>query len=202
MNESNKLYLSSTNKWIFGVCGGIAEYFRIDPIIVRLAFMLWFFIFGTGIIIYLLAALIIPKPLLTTDDNIPAKPNKISSIVPASLIIIGIYLLLQKMDYFELIKFKNSQIKFVLPVVLIATGMFLLLNYNKQKSTESSMINKLTKSNKDRVYLGVCGGISEYLNINSLAFRIFWVLFTIISLGLGILVYFVAASYLKYYEEK
>jgi len=56
-----KLYRSSTDKQIAGVCGGIAEYFNIDPTIVRL---LWAFIslaYGTGIIAYIVCAIVIPE---------------------------------------------------------------------------------------------------------------------------------------------
>ena len=56
-----KLQRSNKNKIIAGVCGGIAEYFNIDPVIVRLIFVvLVLFGFGTGILVYLIAAIIMP----------------------------------------------------------------------------------------------------------------------------------------------
>jgi phage shock protein PspC (stress-responsive transcriptional regulator) len=55
-----KLYKSRDNKMIFGVCGGIGEYFGIDPTLVRLAVGLTW-CFGIGIIGYIIAALIIPN---------------------------------------------------------------------------------------------------------------------------------------------
>lgn len=58
--EEKKLYRSETNKMICGVCGGIAEYIHVDPTILRLIWALLGFT-GTGIIAYLLAALIIPS---------------------------------------------------------------------------------------------------------------------------------------------
>jgi phage shock protein PspC (stress-responsive transcriptional regulator) len=56
---NKKLYRSNTNKMICGVCGGIGEYFDIDPTIIRL---LWAVLAcsGTGIVVYLIAAIIIP----------------------------------------------------------------------------------------------------------------------------------------------
>lgn len=57
-----KLYLSSTNKKIGGVCGGIAEYFNIDASIVRLAWIiLTIFTSGAGLIAYLIAWMVIPS---------------------------------------------------------------------------------------------------------------------------------------------
>ena len=54
-----KLYRSRTNKMLSGVCGGIAEYFNIDPTLIRLLFVL-FGCTGGGILAYIIAAIIIP----------------------------------------------------------------------------------------------------------------------------------------------
>lgn len=55
-----KLVKSSNDKKICGVCGGIAEYFNIDSTIVRLLWVLIICFFGTGIIAYFLAAIVMP----------------------------------------------------------------------------------------------------------------------------------------------
>ncbi len=55
-----KLYKSSSNRVLFGVCGGIGEYFNIDPTLVRLISLLLICGWGSGILIYILAAVIIP----------------------------------------------------------------------------------------------------------------------------------------------
>ena len=57
-----KLYRVEENKMICGVCGGIAEYFNIDPTIIRLGVALFsLLICGAPIIAYFVAACIIPK---------------------------------------------------------------------------------------------------------------------------------------------
>ncbi|MFA6328424.1 MAG: PspC domain-containing protein [Candidatus Micrarchaeia archaeon] len=56
-----RVYRSRKSKMIGGVCGGIAEYFEIDPVLVRLLFVLLFFMGFVGIIIYLVAWLLIPE---------------------------------------------------------------------------------------------------------------------------------------------
>jgi len=59
--ENKKLYRSSRDRYIAGVCGGIAEYFNVDPTLVRLAAaLLSLASIGTGIVAYIIAALIIP----------------------------------------------------------------------------------------------------------------------------------------------
>lgn len=54
---------SSTDRMLAGVCGGIAEYTGIDPVLVRLAFLTSLLFGGIGILFYLAAVLIMPKPL-------------------------------------------------------------------------------------------------------------------------------------------
>ena len=55
-----KLYKSNQNKMIDGVCGGIAEYFGIDPTVVRLIWALFSLMGGSGVLAYIIAAIIIP----------------------------------------------------------------------------------------------------------------------------------------------
>lgn len=66
MAESNqtqpkKLYRSRTDRRIWGICGGIGEYFNIDPVIIRLAWILFTLTGGGGIIAYIIAYLIVPE---------------------------------------------------------------------------------------------------------------------------------------------
>ena len=56
-----KLYKSNQNKMIDGVGGGIAEYFGIDPTVVRLIWALFSLMGGSGILAYIIAAIIIPR---------------------------------------------------------------------------------------------------------------------------------------------
>lgn len=63
MDMKKKLYRSDRNKMLCGVCGGIGEYFDIDPTIVRL---IWVVLAcsGAGILAYILAAIIIPREVI------------------------------------------------------------------------------------------------------------------------------------------
>ena len=56
-----KLCKSNTNKKICGVCGGIAEYLNADPTLIRLAFLLVCALGGSGIMSYIIAALVMPE---------------------------------------------------------------------------------------------------------------------------------------------
>lgn len=59
MDMSRKLYRSDKNKMLCGVCGGIGEYLNVDPTLIRLVWAV-LACSGTGILVYLLAAIIIP----------------------------------------------------------------------------------------------------------------------------------------------
>lgn len=57
---NKKLYKSSEKK-LCGVCGGIAEYFNIDPTLVRLAWVVFTLMGGSGILAYIIAAIVMPS---------------------------------------------------------------------------------------------------------------------------------------------
>lgn len=61
MDKNKQLIKSQENKIIFGVCGGLGEYFEVDPILFRLAFIILTFAGGGGILIYLVFALFMPS---------------------------------------------------------------------------------------------------------------------------------------------
>ena len=53
-----KFLRSKTDRKIFGVCGGIAEYFNIDPVLIRVFFVVFTLMGGAGILIYLITWLL------------------------------------------------------------------------------------------------------------------------------------------------
>ena len=56
-----KLRKSLTDRKIFGVCGGIAEYFGVDSTVVRLIWAIAVVIFGAGLLAYIVAAIVMPE---------------------------------------------------------------------------------------------------------------------------------------------
>ena len=59
--NNKKLFRSTTNRMVCGVCGGIAEYFNLDPGIIRLLWVIFCFAGTVGIWLYIAAAIILPK---------------------------------------------------------------------------------------------------------------------------------------------
>lgn len=58
---NKRLYKSRNDKMLGGVCGGIAEYFDIDPTLVRLGWVLFCALGGSGFLAYIIAAVLIPR---------------------------------------------------------------------------------------------------------------------------------------------
>lgn len=56
-----RLYRSRQDRMVCGVCGGIAEYFDLDPTLVRLGWIIFCAMGGSGILAYLIAAVVIPS---------------------------------------------------------------------------------------------------------------------------------------------
>ncbi|MEI6581060.1 MAG: PspC domain-containing protein [bacterium] len=71
---NKKLYRSNTNKVVFGVMGGFGEYFDVDPVILRVAyiFLSVFTAFFPGVFAYILMAIVMPKKseILKEKSNI------------------------------------------------------------------------------------------------------------------------------------
>lgn len=56
-----KLYKSRSNKQIDGICGGIGEYFNIDPTLIRIAWIIFGCCGGAGVLAYVICAFVIPE---------------------------------------------------------------------------------------------------------------------------------------------
>lgn len=56
-----RLYRSEKEKQLAGVCGGIAEYLEVDPTIVRVLWVIFMLLGGSGILAYIICAVIMPK---------------------------------------------------------------------------------------------------------------------------------------------
>ena len=73
MSREKRLYRSQRNRVIAGVCGGIGEYFNLDPVVVRILWLVAVLGFGTGVLAYFICWLVIPNApevIVTPDDPI------------------------------------------------------------------------------------------------------------------------------------
>lgn len=60
-DEVKKLYRSKDDRWLGGVCGGIAKYFNVDSTVIRVLFILLALAIGGGILVYIILWIVIPE---------------------------------------------------------------------------------------------------------------------------------------------
>jgi len=147
---NTKLYRSRTDSMIGGVCGGLGQYLGIDPIIVRLFFVLLALGDGVGVLIYLVLWLIVPRQgqaeAATLEENIRAGAGEIAEraralgddlreaarspnpqaglIIGVALIVLGVVFLLQNLHIAWL---RWLDFDLLWPGLLIVAGLALLL---------------------------------------------------------------------------
>ena len=68
-SEQKRLYRSRDDQMVAGVCAGLAEYLDVDPVLVRLAMVLFTLAGGAGILIYIIAWIIMPE---RPDESAPS----------------------------------------------------------------------------------------------------------------------------------
>lgn len=128
-----KLCRSRSNRVIAGVCGGLGEFFGIDPVVVRLIWVAAFFLGGAGLLAYIICALVIPEaPYGATAPPPPyhhATPGTVGVVIAVILIGAGILALFSNIFGWSIWSWFW---KILLPVLLIAVGLFLILRLRKR----------------------------------------------------------------------
>ncbi len=128
--SSQKLYRSSSDKMIAGVCGGLGRYFSVDATIVRLVFLLLLFLGGGGFLLYLILWIVVPEEQqagaapqeviqANTQDLAQSAARHGPLIFAALLIFLGVWFLLQNLLHIDLGQ--------LWPVILIVIGLALLI---------------------------------------------------------------------------
>jgi phage shock protein C len=213
--EPRRLYRSQKNKMIAGVCGGYAEYFDVDPVIMRLLFVLLAFFGGSGFLIYVASMILLPKrPLdaadaeagLSHDSNVSVR-----FILGAVLVVVGVIFLLSNLGLFAFMHAWNFTWEFIFPILLILLGMAIIYYRQNEQIPEAAAPTsgqaenaepaqpftpgprQLRRSLRDRKIFGVCGGLAEYFSIDPNLTRILYVVLCLATGGAGVLLYFILA---------
>jgi phage shock protein C len=130
---TKRLYRSRQHRVFAGVCGGLGEYFDVDPVFIRVMAAILVLVHGIGLIAYLIAWIAMPKAPLTTaspepesginlrvEINPPSEPSALRLYLPGLIfIIVGIIFL---MDHF----FWWFHWHHVWPVLLILAGVAII----------------------------------------------------------------------------
>jgi phage shock protein C len=132
-----KLYKSANDKVLAGVCGGIGEYFDIDPVVIRILWVIFTLLGGAGLIAYIIAAIIMPANPLggSREDNYTDAEDYgsgsrrrnssrgTSLVLGAILVLFGAFMLVR-----DFIPWIPRDI--ILAVILIGLGVFFLVRKN------------------------------------------------------------------------
>jgi phage shock protein C len=192
-----RIYRSREDRIIAGVCGGFAEYLSIDPTIVRLVWIFFTIFGGVGILAYIFSIIIISE-----NNNIKAKEIKTDNDYDEKLvlwgvviIIVGLILFFQNRPMVGMMwhAISGNWFNILFAIGLIGFGIYILLNRkdDDKKSLSNLRISGLYLSETDKKFGGVCGGIAESINIDSTIIRLIWVLGSLLSAGIGIVLYII-----------
>ena len=183
-----------------GVCGGFGQYFNLDSALVRLLWVFFTIFGGSGVLAYLVAVFIIPDES-TAKDVTPRRLidglNEKTILWSVLLVLVGIILFFQHGNFINSIwrHFWNSGINVLLSLIIISVGVYLLYQKRQKISTVFGLGSEmpLSLSEKDKQLAGICGGIAESTGMDSTIIRFFWVYGTIMSVGIGLILYFILA---------
>jgi phage shock protein PspC (stress-responsive transcriptional regulator) len=115
---------------IGGVCGGLGEYFNIDPVIFRIAAVVLALAKGVGVIAYVIAWIAIPRrPEGAVADTTPPKSEFVKYLPGLALILIGVVFLLEDVFYW-------FSISHLWPLILIVVGGVMVFAAMARRETE------------------------------------------------------------------
>ena len=75
--EYKKLYRSRDDRMIAGVCGGLGDYFNIDPTLIRLGFVIGFFATASWLFwVYVIMMIVVPEEVPASEDVVDVSPDE------------------------------------------------------------------------------------------------------------------------------
>lgn len=203
-----RLYKSRTDRVIAGVCGGVGEYFEIDPVLIRIIWVVLSLLGGSGIIAYLIGIIIIPEAPETVEagrDVEQKKPSRATNqtVWGIILITIGLVVLLSQFDIFRYFSHRFWYISWgvIFPVFLIILGGIILFRRRPGEASETEGkaernrfdLSGLVRLRKERKLAGVCAGVAYYLKIDPTIVRLLWVIGIFATGGIAVLLYIILA---------
>ena len=202
-----RLYRSRHDRMISGVCGGFADYLNMEPLLIRLAWVLLTLFGGVGLILYIAAVIIMPENPGDEQEvgNKRSQSNNKALFWGALFVLVGIALIFKQMGLFYYFNVWQIPWQFIWAVFFILIGVFLLYNRNpfhkeEEQKMEAEMPGaeaydgkriQIYRSRENRMLAGVCAGLAEYFNLDVTVVRLAYVLITLASIGVGIVAYIV-----------
>lgn len=204
-----RLFRSRKQRILGGICGGLAEYFNVDVVVIRVLWILITLFGGAGVIAYLILWIIVPP---APDDGASSYSGGSSAgaFLGAALILLGLALLFawraghtwifrsaECFPFSSRFAAWNGEWIFssILPGLIIAVGLGFLIGWLLTRSPAATVTGetieptRLYRSRNHRMIAGVCSGLAQHFNMDPTIVRILWVIFGFASIGLALLVY-------------
>lgn len=140
---AKRLYLSNQNKVIAGVGGGLGEYFDIDPVLIRIGFVVLVFLHGFGLLAYIVAWIAMPRvpagQVVVESVNKP-EPSPTRKYLPGvTLVLIGMVFLLERTFYW-------FEWRYLWPILIIVAGLALILSAVLNRQNNSGGVHESVES--------------------------------------------------------
>jgi len=190
--EPKRLYRSRRDRMISGVCAGVAEYFNLDPAIVRIVWVLACLFGGAGVILYLAAMLIIPLNPQPTELKKKQRNSDAKALIGGLLIVLGAIIFAGHWGCALTPWVWGFAWGILGPIILILAGLALIFLHRKTDvSSAPEGVKRLSRRVQGRMFLGVASGTADYFNLDPTIARLAWIALFFITSGVGILIYFV-----------
>lgn len=188
----HRLSKSNYNKIILGVCGGMGEYFSIEPVFFRLMFLFSILLGGWGIILYLIAGLLMPHNNEDSEIDEAAlerikKSNNVS-LIAGVILLAGLYIIFNDLGYFDFLSLVGIPSEFVL-VLIIGVIIFFVFSLHSGVKEEKALPGKFFRSRDKALFGGVCSGFAGYIGVSPASIRLIAVFLSFITLGFPVLIY-------------
>ncbi|MGB5106073.1 MAG: PspC domain-containing protein [Candidatus Zixiibacteriota bacterium] len=136
---AKRMYLSNRSKVFAGVAGGLGEYFDIDPVLIRIAFVVLVFLHGFGLLAYIVAWIAMPRvPAneVVVEPVTGPEPSPLRKYLPGiALVMIGLVFLLERtLDWFEW--------QYIWPILIIVAGLALVAGAISGRESKSGGVNE------------------------------------------------------------
>lgn len=139
-----RLYRSETNKVISGVCGGLGEYFDVDPVLVRVVTVILVLATGVGIFAYIVAWIIVPQREQSFESEqstaTDSRPDTSWRKYLPGLVLIGLGAILLIRETFYWFDWSEFW-----PVMLILAGLVLIFRRNRKHDQQPASNNGSTQ---------------------------------------------------------